>query len=408
VIAPPYDVIGPAQQAELHSRDSRNVVRLELGQRKATDGDADNVYTRAAAQLTQWRNSRVLVQEQAPAFYLVEETFSAGGKERVRLTLYASVRLEPWERGVILPHEETTSGPKQDRLLLLKATRANISPVMGLYQDGGGLVPHLQRLMATQAPVTGPFSAAGVRYRLWVIADRATTAVITEKLSGEKIYIADGHHRYETALGFSQHEGKGLPGSGRILMGLVSMSDPGLEVQPFQRLLHGLSAEQLARLRQQVDATCAREPAPSGTTVRQRLAALIARMEGEGEGATVLGFAAGRGEELTALRLRAGSVLPPAPAPEFRECEPWVLHRGIIDPALGADAVRYLEFPHGTDEVAEALEGGAAQAAFIVRSIPLGLFRRLASKGQRLPPKSTYFYPKLPTGIVLRTLETAD
>lgn len=406
VVAPPYDVISAEEQQRLHDRHPVNVVRLELGLPRLGDTDADNVYTRAARLLQAWRADGVLVEEARPAFYLVEEAFTSHGRTRVRRVLYGAVALEPWERGVVVPHEETTSGPKQDRMRLLRACRANISPVMALYEDRAGLGKLLEEQAHARKPLTGPFTVAGVAYRVWVLDDEATGSRIHEALRDERLYIADGHHRYETALAFSNDGGRGLAGAGRVLMGLVAMNDPGLEVQSFHRVLGGLGMEQMRALRRRIRDVFEEESVggaggPDGVGAR----ALAARLDAAPEGETVLGYLDASARSAALLRLRPQAPLPPAPVPEFRECETWVLHRALLNPVLGGALLSHVIFPHGVDEVVQALESGQSQAAFLVRPIPMGVFRKLASKGQRLPPKTTYFYPKLPTGIVLRALD---
>ncbi|MSQ13898.1 MAG: DUF1015 domain-containing protein [Dehalococcoidia bacterium] len=405
VVAPPYDVINAEEQQRLHRQHPNNVVRLELGLPQPGDNDAENVYTRAVGLLRRWRADGVLAREERPAFYLVEEAFEVRGRQRARRSLYGAVTLEPWERGIVVPHEETTPGPKQDRMRLLKACQTNISPVMALYEDHGGLGGLLDEQARSREPLTGPFTVAGVTYRVWVLDDAASCSWVQRALRNERLYIADGHHRYETALTFRDQSGGSLPGASRVLMGLVGMEDPGLEVQSFHRVLSGLGQEQVEALRRRVRDAFDEEPVGAGGSLSERARALAARLDSAGEGTTVLGFLDASTPSAALLRLKPQAPLPPAPVPEFRECETWVLHQALLNPVLGADMLRHVAFPHGVDEVAHALESGEAQAAFLVRAIPLGVFRKLASKGQRLPPKTTYFYPKLPTGIVLRTLD---
>lgn len=405
VIAPPYDVINAEEQQRLHRQHPNNVVRLELGLPQPGDNDADNVYTRAAGLLRRWRADGVQAREERPAFYLVEESFDLEGRRKGRRSLYGAVTLEPWERGIVVPHEETTPGPKQDRMRLLEACQTNISPVMALYEDRGGLGSLLDAQARRRAPLTGPFTVASVTYRVWVLDDAAACSRVRQALRDERLFVADGHHRYETALAFRDESGGSLPGASRVLMGLVGMEDPGLEVQSFHRVLSGLGREQVDALRRRIGDAFDEEPVGAGGPLSERARALAARLDSAGEGTTVLGFLEASTRSAALLHLKRHAPLPPAPVPEFRECETWVLHQALLNPVLGADTLRHVAFPHGVDEVVHALESGEAQAAFLVRAIPLGLFRKLASKGQRLPPKTTYFYPKLPTGIVLRTLD---
>ncbi|MSP78770.1 MAG: DUF1015 domain-containing protein [Dehalococcoidia bacterium] len=405
VIAPPYDVISPAQQDDLHRMSPHNVVQLEFGKPRPTDNDGDNVYTRAAALLRTWREQGVLAREDKPAFYLIEESFEAEGQRLRRLALFAAVTLEPFERGVILPHEETTSGPKADRMRLMEAVHANISPVMVLYEDPGDIRQALDHQMKTVKPATGTFSTGGVRYKLWAITDTAVHAHLRVAFDRQQLFIADGHHRYETALAFSRGAGKNDQGAKQIMMSLIDMKDPGLHVQSFHRVLRDLSPAQMAALRTKWEAAFDVRSSTRWQDASQAARSLTDALEVQGESICAVGVLEDGGRKATLLRLKPDAQMPTPPIPEFRECEPWVLHRAVIDPALGEAAPSHLSFPHGLDEVASLLEKGEAQMAFLVRAIPLGLFRRLVSKGQRLPPKATFFYPKLPTGIVLRTLD---
>ncbi|MSQ12128.1 MAG: DUF1015 domain-containing protein [Dehalococcoidia bacterium] len=405
VVAPPYDIIGPSLQQALHERSPYNAVRLELGLPKPGDDGGDNVYQRAAEALRTWQAQGVLVRDAQPALYLAEEEFPLAGKPKTRLVVYAAVTLEPWERGVVLPHEETTPGPKQDRLSLLRACTMNISPVMGLYEERGGLHAFLTHHVQTEPPAAGPFTVEGVTYRTWVVHDPLLNGLVQQALRDERLYVADGHHRYETALAYEGEAGAPLPGAKQVLMGLVSLGDPGLEVQAFHRTLAGLTNDQAASLRRRLRETCELEPFPTSGTLRETAERLLAALKAQGETPCSFGLLDESGRSAALLRLKPDAVLPEAPVTEFRACEPWVLHRAMLDPVLGRDALRYLAFQHGLDEVTDALAGGQAQMAFLVRAIPLGLFRRIVAKGQRLPPKTTYFYPKLPTGLVLRSLE---
>ncbi|MFM8707940.1 MAG: DUF1015 domain-containing protein, partial [Planctomycetia bacterium] len=248
VIAPPYDVIDAALQQRLYDRHPANVIRLELNRPEPGDDARSNPYTRAARFLKEWREQGVLMQEPAAALYVYHQEFEVEGVKHVRRGVMARVRLERFGTGNIHPHEETMAGPKQDRLLLTRACRANLSQVFGLYPDPQGEVQDLlDRTVAGQPPVEAT-DHLGVRSWMWPMTNEAIAAKVAGLLGPKPVFIADGHHRYETACTYRDevaaayaeaHGGEPLPSdhpANCVLMMLVGMSDPGLLVLPTHRL----------------------------------------------------------------------------------------------------------------------------------------------------------------------------
>src|SRR5947209_3237251 len=254
VIAPPYDVIDPALQQALYDRSPYNVVRLILNKEEPTDTEADNRYTRAAACLRDWQRDDVLVQDSARSLYVYHQEFEVEGQRFTRRGFMARVRLEPFGQGKIYPHEGTMSGPKADRLKLFRATAMNLSQVFGLYPDEDGRVQgQLDRAVGRSLPLEAT-DHLGVVSRLWPVTDQKVVSAVTGLMGPKPVFIADGHHRYETALRYLEE--RRLAGEVRdaeaapnfVLMMLVSMSDPGLVILPTHRLISGLPQVSADRL----------------------------------------------------------------------------------------------------------------------------------------------------------------
>ena len=254
VVTPPYDVISPAAQARYYERSPHNIIRLELGRAEPGDDELNNVYTRAAATFADWRLHGVLRQD-APALYLYEQRFSAEGKDYQRTSLLARVGLEPWEAGIILPHERTMSKPKEDRLRLMRATAANLSPLMALSDDPAGELAALLAPIRAQPPDAAFVDEVGEGHRLWALRDAALAERIAAFFRQRQLYIADGHHRYETCLAYRDEQAalrkEALAPDDALnftLMALSAIEDPGLVVLPTHRVLRDLDAMHLSAL----------------------------------------------------------------------------------------------------------------------------------------------------------------
>ena len=408
VISPPFDTISPELQKALYQRNAYNVVRLEAGERLATDTPQDNRYTRAAALLSEWIDSSVLVRDEEPTFYLVQHTFSFGDMERSRLELMACIRLEEYDRRVVLPHEDTRDEDKRDRLALMEACGANLSPIMCLYRDGEKrLLPIFHRIL--DGPPLMDFSDPGRQgYRVWGVWDRSLTSEISGALSSSPLYIADGHHRYETALryrGLSAARRGGVQtgseGFNFVMMGLIDFDDPGLVVLPYHRVVGNMSDGVLEQVRQRLGGLFDMEPFPGSGPMR--LEALADEIEGRGQDQLAMGLLdpAGR-DRLQILTLKHG-VDVESWGPIGR-AEPWILGEQVLKPILEEFLERCLSYTHDSYEAEQMVMRGGHQLGFFLKPFALDLFETIVREGRRLPPKSTYFYPKLPTGLVINLL----
>ncbi|HXK34820.1 MAG TPA: DUF1015 domain-containing protein [Dehalococcoidia bacterium] len=406
-IAPPYDVISPAQQADLYRRSPHNIVRIEYGEQRDTDTAADNRYTRAAAALRAWRDAGVLVRDDAPAFYRYTLEFAWDGVRHRRQHLFAAVRLHPWDDDVVRPHERTLSGPKQDRLELLRATRTQVSPVYCLYRHAGG--PDLAGLPASQLY---DVESDGQRHVVDAITDAAAIDAVARAFADIPLYIADGHHRYETALAYRDERRAaaatwtGDEPENFVLMALTAAADPGQLVLPTHRVVHRpVPPDALERLSALFDVRSV------GHREGDRLERVLAR-EAPDAAAFVAEGLAPDGAHLLTLRDRAAAeaLMPAAEPPAWKRLDVSVLQYAVLGPIFGIDndalaaggAVTYTQ--SSADAIAEVDELRAT-AAFLLRATPVTQVLDVADAHGRMPQKSTYFHPKLPTGLVLHPLD---
>jgi uncharacterized protein (DUF1015 family) len=396
VAAPPYDVIDDAQRAELAGRSPYNVVEIDLPQ-------GEDPYAHAAELFTEWQRDGVLVRDDADALWALEQDYTGpDGRRRTRRGFFARVRVEDYGPGRIRPHERTHPGPKEDRLRLTRATGANLSPIFSLYDDPAGaawgaLAPHTDT-----EPYGEVTDGDGTVHRLWRVADPAATTAVRDALAPAELLIADGHHRYETARVFAQESGE--PGAQYVLMCLVALQDPGLTVFPTHRLLTGLDEERRSKLeRVLADDFRAQDVAPEAL-----------EPSADGDGAVRMGYLDDGRPRMLTLRdpAVAAAALPGKPEP-YRELDTAVLEGVVLRGALGMseDDIAHLQGLAYARDAAQArarVQRGEADAAFFMRPTPVEQVRAVAAAGESMPPKSTYFFPKVLTGMVLNLLRDAS
>ncbi|MFH1560941.1 MAG: DUF1015 domain-containing protein [Chloroflexota bacterium] len=410
LLCPPYDIISPEQQMELHQRNPYNAVRLELGMDLPTDSADDNRYTRAAHLLEEWLSEGTLLAEEEAAFYLLQEDFSHQGRSMTRRSILARVRLEEYSQRTVLPHEETSQGPKRDRMELLTATRANLSPILSIYRDPSGQVRELIERVAAGPPSVHA-NHGDTRIRLWAIADGATVQTVSESLRDAPVYLADGHHRYETALQYRDIQRAGGnqsedAGHNFVMMSLIEIQDPGLLVLPYHRVIRGLSPGELDQMLGLVRETFDIQPLE---VRRDRTRVVVSHLEEQLEGVAENQVALGLLEDgAQRASLRTLRNPPGASSPPLERCATLVLGRRVLEPVLGTqqDAVEkgLLRFTHDSGEVYRLVRSSDYQLGFILPPLSLDLFEEVVLSGERMPLKSTYFSPKLPTGLVINRL----
>jgi uncharacterized protein (DUF1015 family) len=411
VVAPPYDVIGPELQEQLYKRHPANCIRLILNREEPGDDGQNNRYSRAARFLKNWRGEGVLFTEPDPAIYVYHTQFDYAGNTYNRRGFMARIRLERFGEGKIFPHEETMAGPKQDRLLLTRACKANLSQVFGLYPDPQSEAQELlEAAIAGKTPVEAT-DHLGVVHRLWPVTDVQAIARLAGVMGPKQVFIADGHHRYETACNYRDELAAAGPlpanhPANYVLMMCVGMSDPGMIVLPTHRLFQGLpamtSSDLVAKLGDSFTTRIAGEGADLAHTVWEEI-------EYGGEQGT-LGFYTAQDERWVmatitdAGRARMAEIAGDR-SPAWQGLGVAILHRLVIDTLLGARDLPKPRYVHLVDEVVEGLESDEFQLAALVMPATVDHVRQISEHRERMPAKSTYFYPKLLSGLVFNPLE---
>jgi uncharacterized protein (DUF1015 family) len=392
VAAPPYDVIDAAERAELVARSPYNVVEIDLPQ--APGGDP---YAHAAGVLRAWRDDGIVVEDREPALWALEQDYTGpDGRRRTRHGLFARVRVEDYGPGRIRPHERTHPGPKEDRLRLTRATHANLSPIFALY-DGDAWSPVEPQL---DAPPYGELTDAdGTAHRLWRVADAGTIRAVQEELAPAELLIADGHHRYETARVYAQEVG-GEGGHNYVLMCLVALGDPGLTIFPTHRLLTGLDDDRRVALREAIRRDWDVDEVTDD------------RLEPEQDDRVTIGYLDAHHRRPLRLTLKdaalADAALPGRPA-AYRRLDTAVTEALLLKGALGMSEddishFRGLDYARSTAIARERVLSGDVQAALFMGPAPVELVREVAAAGEVMPPKSTYFFPKVLTGLLFNPL----
>ncbi|MDP2954304.1 MAG: DUF1015 domain-containing protein [Chloroflexota bacterium] len=412
LITPPYDIISPEEQDLYYHRSSYSIIRLELGQDLPGDTPQSNRYIRAAAILQGWLQDGVLVRDEKPTFYLVEHQFMYQERQQSRWGLMARVRLEEPSQGSIRPHEVIMREPYEDRTRLLETCRTNISPIMGLFQDPEGAVFDLLRSQVQGAPAQTGEDTYGVSYRLWAIQDRDTLAQVSRLLAPKPIYIADGHHRYETALGYSRRHPNPDGAAQFVLMTLTATQDPGLIILPTHRLVRGLEQgriEQLkAALPQHFNMKRLRPTGSLSETLQSWLAAL-----GEaGRGRAAFGLYGPYEDSMALLVPKQVEALrrtmPQEHPRPWKDLDVSLLHWAILRGMLGLDGPEKekasLDYTRDGLEALSRVRAGECQMAFFLNPTPIAGLLAIADASARMPQKSTYFHPKTATGLVLNPL----
>ena len=397
--APPYDVIDGEQRAQLASRARHNVVSIDLPE----DPDGGDMYEHAAALLQAWRAEGAVVQDDEPALWAIVQDYTGpDGRTLTRNGFFARVRVEDYGPGAIRPHERTHPGPKEDRLRLTRATRANLSPIFSLYSD-----PELQAWRALE-PATReePFGEVtdddGTHNRIWRIADPQAIAAVQRALAGAELLIADGHHRYETARVYADEIG-GEGAHRYVLMCLVALQDAGLTVFPTHRLVDGLKDTG--------------KPEALAATLRgcfeiEEIAPDDLVPPGESDGGIQMGYMDSHFGRAFRLTLKdqaiADEALPGMPEP-YRRLDTAVLEALVLKGPLQLSEddishLRGLGYARSFQEARELVESGTYDAGFFLRGIPVTQIQEIAAAGVNMPPKSTYFFPKVPTGLLFNPL----
>jgi uncharacterized protein (DUF1015 family) len=395
VVAPPYDVIDEAQRAALMARSPFNVVAVDLPR-----GEPDP-YAAAGELFESWQLQGALARDAEPALWAHTQDYTGpDGRARTRRGFFCRVRIEEYGAGRVRPHERTHPGPKEDRLRLTRATRANVSPIFSLYSDPTNAAWRALSPSTEAAPWGEVADADGTVHRIWRVSDPDVITTVRVATADAELLIADGHHRYETMRTYAQEIG-GEGEHNYILMCLVALEDPGLTVFPTHRLIGGLDDTRREALRQALE----RDFEMAEVPVEEIAPA-------PGDGPLQLGYFDGREQRPLRLTLKSQAIADaalPGYSQAYRRLDTGVLETLLLKNALGLsdDDISHfngLFYARNTAEALEMVRSGAFDAAFLMRPTPVAQVREVAAAGENMPPKSTYFFPKLLTGLLFNPL----
>jgi uncharacterized protein (DUF1015 family) len=453
VVTPPYDVIDDAAQEAYYKRHHYNIIRLEYGKILPGDDEKNNRYTRAADDYRAWLRKNILTPEPKPAIYLYEQEFTAGGENKIRSGIICGVRLEPYEKGIVLPHEETMSKHKADRLELMRACQANFSPVFSLYADQeNGIIASLKESVKGAPPDIDITDDSGEAHRMWVVTDPGAIGKAQQIMESKRIFIADGHHRYETALNYKREREAASGGSDNaavtaaepaynyVMMTLVNLYDPGLVVLPTHRLIKDVKTLDNKYLLEQLKENFTVEEyalEPTRGNFRQLLESLERKglagqgVPGESRSLETAGVAVltqpGKKDEshrhvfglytgdnnfyLLSLKdsVDLSKMMPKEKSRAWQRLDVSILHTLIIEKYLGicgelrarADHITYTREEEGALDM---VDRGEYQLVFFLNPTLVEEVTEVAGQGEKMPQKSTFFYPKLITGLVIKQL----
>ncbi|MEC7881105.1 MAG: DUF1015 domain-containing protein [Chloroflexota bacterium] len=377
-LCPPFDVISEGLKKELYDLSEYNVIRLENGRIEGSDNEKENKYTRASDLFNGWLKNGTLIQSDQPCFFILEESFEVLGNYKKRRSLISSVDLYDYEEKVVLPHEKTRKKQKHDRFQLMKTTNANFSPIMSAIEDKDkSLINFLIEETSSDPEFKGLIPNMH-EFKIWIIDDEDKISFLTNLFDGENIYIADGHHRYETALEYKKLIGK--KGSKRM-MNLISMNDEGLLLLGYHRAFSGLNDEKLDLLNRKLqqffifsDVKWEESFYESNYSDEDKIIMV------NNNNSTALSLKENLNSTYEALHAAIESVLSPD------------------------EIINHIRYEHDSEEMKRKLDSNDLQLCFFMNALSKNYFIDMVSRGKLLPPKSTLFYPKLPTGLVIQYL----
>lgn len=406
LIAPPYDVLSAADKADLLKASDRNIVAVDLPHVPPESAGPDAVYAEAAQRLAQWKQDGTVVTESQPSIYVYHQSYEYGGRQYTRKKFFARMRLEPFGTGTVFPHERTFGGPKEDRLKLMQASKCQLSAVFGLYSDPANKISGMLEPAGRTPDVTA--TLADVENRMWVVNDPGVIEAVRREMAGRSVYIADGHHRYGTALNYRDQ----LAAAGAlpmdhparfVLVGFCAMEDPGALILPTHRVLSGLGSatpdQVMAALRKGV------ELKPISADLNHPDQILPADSPYD---LAVYIAAENRVEAGTFTNRRVLDQLAPDQSPPWRQLDLGYIHRYLIDELVTKNTlggkppkISYVKLASDTIRIAKETNG----VALLTKPCTMEQLRAVSHANDLMPQKSTFFYPKLATGLVINPLE---
>lgn len=407
-LSPPFDSITAEVERGLLARSEHNIVRLELAPREGPDR-----YGYVAETQARWEADGVLMRDEEPSVYVTEESFAYGGVAQTRRGFIAAVRLEEYDRGIIFPHEQTRGPWVEDRVSMMRATRSALSPLLVVFQDDirhsvGGII----RAVTGGPPLEVATMAGGYTLRLWQLKDPGTLGVLRGLMRDSQIFIADGHHRYEAAMRYrsairSNREIGSDESVNFRMMHIVSIDEPGLITRGYHRVIHGASDGEVARLIERIHeiGDVEKVSLPTRADSEWRPQDLLAAVGKRADGDFVFGVLRIDGE-FQIVRVAAEDTQVALGADVAERSDYRRLHNEILDVVFDGDRVdEVVDFEYEVENVVSRVQSGEAQLGIVMRSIPLPDFVDIVTRGDRLPPKATNFYPKPPAGAVIQSLE---
>jgi len=407
VVAPPHDVISETDQDFYYKKSPHNIVRIILGKEHKGDDESENKYSRARGYLDKWLSEGVLTKDNEDGLYVLEQSFTLdNGVERKLRGLIARVKIEPWERKVILPHEEIHPKAMEDRLMLTRACEGNMTFIMSIYSDTEGKTTDIIEGECVTPALLEAENGDGVINRIWAIHDEAKIRKLESLLSDRKLFIADGHHRYTNALTYSRSEGKDCEGAQYMMMLLLNMDDPNLTILAAQRVLRGIEdfdcKKYLSEIKEYFDV----KEFPLSDKEEFYEAVDAGRMHAFGLyfGGDVLYLAKLKDDDLVE------KLVSDNHSRAWKEIDAALLHHYLIDGVLGVDTQKIRDegcicFVKDRDEALALVEEEKYQMCFILNPTRVEQVKAVAENGERMPQKATYFYPKPLSGLLLNKFE---
>lgn len=403
---PPYDIISASQRNSFISTNPHNIIRLELPKKDPSDGD--EAYAKAGECLRKWLVAEFLKKDEKPGIYVYEMDFYANGGNYSVKGFISLVKLEEFSKGIILPHEETLSKAKTDRFNLMCATGCNFSQIYSLYMDGDGGAYSIIDGASKGAPDSEFVDGDGVCHKLWCVYDEAVIAALTAKMADKKLYIADGHHRYETALNYKKHcheSRQDADAADYVCMMMVNMENDGLVVFPTHRIVRDLPAFNY----KEVCDKCADYFDIVPYLNREKGEKGLEQAYAEGKKSFVMFTGDNNYTLLTLKSAETMKKLMPDASEALRELDVSVLHSLVLERIFGIDKANMakqinLIYTRSADEAIAAVDGKRANCCFLLNPTRVSEIRDVASAGEKMPQKSTYFYPKLTTGLVMNEI----
>jgi len=418
VLTPPYDVISEQEQRAFHARHPQNIIRLILGEQTTSDSEKDNPHTRAAAYYKEWLNDGILLRDNVPSLYLSSVEFIINNKKIIRYGLIALVGLEPFEKGIILPHERTFSKVKSERLDLMKACHANFSPIFSLYQDENDILSLLKDSALINEPDMDLVNDKGHRHKLWRVTDTNIHQHVNNAMKQTRLFIADGHHRYETALDYKNWVASNDTNfdenhpSNYVLMYLCSMQDPGMIILPAHRILKYIPDTEINQFIKKAEGYFDVTSIPFSEETRSKaLNELLDSLKSNAPRNSIGVYLKGKSLfyllilKPNVMEAKFGKTIPDA----LKPLDVTVLTQLVFMEILGftkerLDDKQLIAYSSNPEEAVSLVDPGSYDIAFILNPTRIEQVRTVAGEGLIMPRKSTYFYPKVITGQVINPL----